>query len=104
MAATQATKEAVWLRALLADLEVTQTKATTIFEDNQGAIAPSKNPVHHARTKHIDIQWHYVREKTEDGTVSLVYLDTEQMIADVLTKPLSKIKIARFVELLGLRL
>ncbi len=66
MGQTQATKEAVWLRGLLSELNPTDksilTKAVVIFCDNQGAIALAKNPQFHARTKHINIRHHYVRE------------------------------------------
>ena len=88
MASTQATKEAVWLRHLLAELGYPQDGPTIIQEDNQGAIAITCNPCHHERTKHIDIQYHFVREKTEDGTVLLEYCPTEEQVADLLTKPL----------------
>ncbi len=55
MSATQATKEAVWLRQLLKDMGYKQKGPTILHEDNQGCIMLSKNPVYHARTKHIDI-------------------------------------------------
>ena len=60
------------------------------MEDNQGAIALAKNPVAHARTKHIDIRFHYVREAVQEGTITLSYCPSEEMIADLLTKPLPK--------------
>jgi hypothetical protein len=89
MAATQATREAVWWRAFLAELGIPQATATTIFSDSQGAIALGKNPEHHKRTKHIDIQHHYVREQVAAGNVALSFIGTENMLADVLTKPLA---------------
>ncbi|CAB4027048.1 Hypothetical predicted protein [Paramuricea clavata] len=85
-----ATQEAVWLRQLMKDLQMDCTTATTIYEDNQGAIAMSRNPVLHKRTKHIDIKYHFIREKTQDGTIELKYCPTNEMLADILTKPLSK--------------
>ena len=89
MAATQATREAVWCRAFLAELGIPQATATTMFSDSQGAIALGKNPEHHKRTKHIDIQHHYVREQVAAGNVALSFIGTENMLADVLTKPLA---------------
>ena len=84
MRQTQATKEPVWLKLLLQELnspssiDVTGNPAThhtirsvIIHCDNQGAIALRKNPQANARSKHIDIQWHYQREKIEDETVEL---------------------------------
>ena len=59
-----------------------------ILEDNQGCIALSENPIHHKRTKHIDVRYHYTREKVEDGTIKLEYISTEDQVADLLTKAL----------------
>src|SRR5665213_2460535 len=89
MALTQATKEAIWLRSLLAELNYTQERPTTLFEDNQSAIALARNPVHHARSKHIDIQHHFVREKIESKEIEISYMATDEMITDALTKPLA---------------
>jgi hypothetical protein len=88
MAATQATREAMWWRAFLTELGMPPAGATVIHSDSQGAIALSKNPEHHKRTKHIDIQHHYVREQVSAGCVVLPHIGTELMVADVLTKPL----------------
>ena len=63
--------------------------ATTIYSDSQGAIALGNNTEHHKRTKHIDIQHHYVREQVAAGSVALSCIGTEDMVADVLTKPLA---------------
>ena len=57
--------------------------------DNQGCIALAKNTTHHSRTKHIDVQHHSIREKLENLEIRLKYYLTEDMIADVLTKPLA---------------
>ena len=61
-----------------------------IKEDNQGTIAVARNPISHNRTKHIDIKFRYVREALEDGIIDLIYCPTEQMAADILTKPLTR--------------
>ena len=63
MATSHATKEAIWLRLLTADVGCAQREATTIMCDNQGNISLTKNPTHHSRTKHIDVQYHFIREK-----------------------------------------
>ena len=60
------------------------------MEDNQGTISIAKNPVNHGRTKHIDIQYHYIREAVLEGIVDIKYCPTSEMIADIFTKPLSK--------------
>ena len=85
------------------ELGFAQSQATTIFEDNQSCIALVKNPIHHARTKHIDIQHHFVREKVESNEVKIVYMPTETMVADALTKALAYPKFKKLVEEMGLR-
>ena len=88
MATSHATKEAIWLRLLKADVGCAQRKATTIMCDNEGSISLAKNPTHHSRTKHIDVQYHFIQEKLEIGVIRLDYCPTEHMLADVLTRGL----------------
>ena len=90
MATTQSAKEAMWLRQLMADVGCVQEKATTIMSDNQGSISLAKNPKYHSKTKHIDIQYHFIREKLEEGVIALKYCRTQDMVADLLTKALAK--------------
>jgi len=77
-------------------------KPTVINADNQGAIALSKNPEYHARTKHIAIRYHYLRQEVEAGNVIFRYIPTIEQAADGLTKPLGKIAFRRFIEQLGM--
>ena len=58
--------------------------------DNQGSIAIARNPIAHSRTKHIDIRYHYIREALQDHVIDLCFCPSSEMIADVLTKALSK--------------
>ena len=74
------------------ELGFEQTQPTIILEDNQGCIALSENPIHHKRTKHIDVRYHYIREKLEDKTVRLQHIPTADNTADILTKPLGATK------------
>ena len=90
IALCSATQETVWLRRLLMDLNLNPCNATTLMEDNQSAIAIARNPVAHTRTKHIDIRYHYVREAVQEGTIDICYCPSADMIADILTKPLSR--------------
>ncbi len=103
MALSMAAQEAVWLRQLLADMGHEQASPTCISGDNMGALALARNPVHHARTKHIDIRHHFIRELLEAGVIEVDYLRTEDMEADVLTKGLPVVKFKRLCGLLGLR-
>jgi hypothetical protein len=103
IAQAHAAKEALWLRMFVSEIRNEPAQAITISSDNQGAIALSKDNKFHARTKHIDVRYHFIREAVEDGKVSVVYIPTDENPADIFTKPLAKAKFRRFVELLGLR-
>lgn len=72
--------------------------------DNQGSLALAKNPEFHSRTKHIEVQYHWIRELVEGGEVNLSYIPTNDMLADALTKGLSRNKHERLMDLLGLDL
>lgn len=89
IALSQAAQEGIWLKRLLGDLGV-KSISTVILEDNQGAIAIAENPVNHSRTKHIDIRYQYVRECVQNGQIQLQYCPTNNMKADILTKPLAR--------------
>ena len=96
-----ATCEEVWIRRLLADLGVYIDGAVTIWCDNMSSIQLAKNPVFHARTKHIEVHYHFVREKVMEGEVDLVYVNTNQQVADILTKGLSVEKHTQFRNMMG---
>jgi hypothetical protein len=83
MASAYATRQAIWLKLLLYDLGIDHSKAVPLFNNNQGAIALSKNPVHHKRSKHILLQHHFLREKVED---KLAHIPSAEVIADLITK------------------
>ena len=104
MALCQTVKEAVWLRKLLQELNQNQytTEATSLLADNMGTIALAKNPEFHARTKHIDIAYHFTREKITDGTVTVEWIPTTKMVADGLTKALPAPKFKKFISYLEL--
>ncbi|KAF1317226.1 putative polyprotein, partial [Globisporangium splendens] len=88
MAASLCAQEIMWTRALLADLQAMQDKPTTLFEDSQGAIALTKNMGYQGRAKHIDIRYHFVREKVKAQHIDVRYVETERQLADILTKVL----------------
>ena len=101
VALSGATQETIWLRRLLNDINFTTDHPTVINEDNQGAIDLSRNPKHHSRVKHIDIAYHFARERVASKEIEIVYCPTDSMIADVMTKALSKDKFQKFRLLLG---
>lgn len=89
VAMCETAKETSWMRRLLSGIGCEQIGPTKLLCDNQGAIKLVHNPEFHRRTKHIDVKFHYVREKKEDGTLDVNYINTKCQLADILTKALS---------------
>ena len=87
-AMTNAVAECSWLRQLLQELLCVVPKATIVYCDNVSAVYLSVNPVHHRRTKHIELDIHFVREQVALGKVHLLHVPTTQQFADVMTKGL----------------
>ena len=104
VAATHAAKEALWLRSFLGKIFGPLDSVTTFYCDNQSAIALMKNDQFHARTKHIDICYHFIHYIIRNGSLHLEYCPTEDMTADVLTKALPSPKVKHFASALGLHL
>ena len=106
MAMTQAIKEILWLRTLFAEVVAPKHAAeiSKHYYNNQGAIALAKNPGFHARSKHIDIQYHFIRSHIdqEKGTINLLYCPTEDRTADILTKGLSRDRHQKHAAAMGL--
>ena len=101
VAAYSASCEGVWIRKLLSDLFDLQLDATCIYCDNQSCVKLSENPVFHDKLKHIEIKYHYIRDMVQRGAVKLQYVVTDEQIADVLTKPLARVKFEYFREKIG---
>lgn len=80
--------EMMWLVALLKDLCITQLVVPVLFSDSTAAIYIATNPVFHERTKHIELDFHTVREKLDRGLLKTLHVKSEDQIADILTKPL----------------
>ncbi|KAK4380842.1 Retrovirus-related Pol polyprotein from transposon RE1 [Sesamum angolense] len=92
IAAAATSNQVIWLRRILEDIGEKQEEPTTIYCDNKSAIAITKNPVQHSRTKHIDIKYHSLREATTRGEIELKYCSTEEQLADIFTKALPRNK------------
>ncbi|OQV11365.1 Integrase core domain-containing protein isoform 2 [Cladophialophora immunda] len=97
-----ATKEAVYLRQFLKELGREQCVATTVYGDNQAALAMAQTPSTHGRTRHVEFQYHYTREKVADGTVAFSFVPTTEMAADGLTKPLNPVMFDKFRQMIGM--
>ena len=83
--AIQASKEAIWLKMVLEELGHKQEKFS-LFCDSQSALHFARNPAFHSKIKHIRVQYHFVREKVEEGTVDMHKIHTKDNIADFMTK------------------
>ena len=94
--------EVTWIVRLLEELGIKNLKPITLHCDNQSAIHIAKNPVHHERTKHIEIDIHFTRDKVMEGLLQISYLPTELQIADVLTKTLPSAKFNELLSKLGM--
>ena len=101
--ATHAAKEALWIRMFLAEIAHPLRKPITIHLDNISAISITKNDEYHPRTKHIDIQYHFIRHSVQENLLNIDYVPTADMVADMLTKGLPRHKVLHMNQLVGLR-
>jgi hypothetical protein len=76
--------------------------STIIYYDNQSCIRLFEHPVFHERSKHIEIKYYFIRDKVQEGEMKLQYIPTDELTADILTKPLSRIKFAYLRDKLGI--
>ena len=97
---THKRKEAVWLQILCSCMGLVQ-RAIRIDCDNQSEIFLAKNPAYNSKRKHIDVQYHFVRDKVEDKRVLLVKVDTLKSVANALTKSVSTQKFSWCREKMG---
>ena len=87
IAASESVKDIIWMKRLLNGITGCVI-TSTLYVDNQSAIKIIKNPEHHKRTKHIDISYHFIREKFMEGIFNLDYISSGSQMADILTKPI----------------
>ena len=98
VAAAAAACQGVWLSRLIADMLGVKETPVKLLMDNMSAIALSKNPVYHERSKHIDTRYHFLRQCIEEGKVEVDHVGTAEQLADIFTKALGRVK---FIELRG---
>ena len=89
-ALTHWTCELIWIKKLLEELRLFQNNPMKLFCDNQATISIANNPVHHDRTKHVEVDKHFIKEKIESRKICLTHVPTSQHVADIFTKGLSK--------------
>ena len=85
-----ATAELTWLTYLMRDLGISPSTTPTLFCDNTSALHMIVNPVFHARTKHIELDFHFVREKVAAGAITTRYIPSQSQIADIFVKAVPK--------------
>ena len=95
VAAASCCAQLLWMRQTLKDYSVTCEKVH-LLSDNESAIKISLNPVQHSKTKHIDIRHHFIRDHIKQGDIEVLFINTQEQLADIFTKPLDE---ARFREL-----
>ena len=99
MSASDAAQDLIWVTQLLQELKLNERLKCTLNMDNTAALSISKNPINHGRSKHIDVRYHYLRERVQKGELEVTYKKSEEMIADTLTKPLNAPSFKRLREL-----
>lgn len=97
IAAAQCVKELIWLKRLFCEILDKKSIKALLYMDNQSAIRLIKNPEFHKRSKHIDIRYHFIREKYEKKLFDVEYVSTNNMLADILTKALPAAKFNQIV-------
>ena len=91
-ALAKCTCEAIWLNRLTKELGFCSSQPITLWCDNQSCIKIAKNPVFHDRTKHFEVDWHFTRQKIDDGTIQVSFVKTYSQPTDIFTNALSKTK------------
>lgn len=103
MALAESAKEAIFLRSFLEEMGFGDLADVTIFNDNLGAKKLAENPIFHARSKHINVRHHFVRQALRENMIHIEHVSTEDMGADILTKGLPRPKHVKCLDLLGLK-
>jgi hypothetical protein len=94
--------ELLWVQILLTELQLFKSKPLMLYCDNKAAIDIANNPIHHDRTKHIEIDRHFIKEKLDKGIICLPYVKSASQVADVLTEGLPEKMFSAFCTKMGL--
>jgi hypothetical protein len=103
VALSELAREITWIRSILAEMEQWDQTTPMLSCDNQSALAISKNPLDHQRSKHIDIRFHHIRTLIEQGVINVKWIATDKNEADGLTKALSKSKFNQFKQMIHIQ-
>ncbi|MCO5563290.1 hypothetical protein L7F22_016929 [Adiantum nelumboides] len=95
--------EVAWLELLLGDLGIQVQRPVVIHYDNLSSIQLAQNLVFHAKTKHIEVHYHFIRERVLDGSINLTYVRTDEQVVDIFTKALGVEKLQQFRAMLGVQ-
>jgi len=94
--------ELLWLKIILEDLRIKLDEPMKLYCDNKSAISIGHNPVQHDRTKHIEVDRHFIKEKLDSGLVCTPYVSSQENLADILTKGLNNKNFESIVSKLGM--
>ena len=94
--------EAILLKRILKDLGIPLTDPIRLFCDNMSSMYLARNPDFHTRTKHIEVHYHFIRERIQVREINLQHISTNLQVADIFTKPLGVDKVGQFASGLGL--
>lgn len=103
MVGTEAARQAIWLEELLSEVTEQPIEKVIIRIDNQSAIALTRNPVFHGRSKHIHLKFHFIKECVEKREIGVEHVASNKQKADILTKALGNIKFVEMKNLIGIR-
>ena len=102
VAASEAARNAIWLNRMFSELAPLK-KVPRLLVDNASAIRLAKNPEFHKRSKHIDIRYHFVRERVQEGELVVEYVRSKDQAADILTKPIPRVQFEELRSLVGMK-
>ena len=94
MAIAQGLCELIWLKIIIDDLRIKWDVPTKLYGDNKSAINIAHNPIQHDRTKHIEVDRHFINEKLEEGVVCMSYVPSEHQLANILTKRVERFNVS----------
>ena len=102
VAASYAACQAMWIKMLLEEMRICDSTKVKLLIDNKSAIDLAKHPVSHGRSKHIERRYHFLREQVNEDKLDVEHCRTEVQLADILTKPLKRVRFEELKELMGM--